>query len=118
MLASELAFRNIGPGDLAAAEGMAMPIAQTEQSLDEGKALYGRYCVHCHGATGKGDGPVGKVYLGVPVYSSDALKDLSSGHIYHVITYGIRRMWPHGSQVSPEDRWKIVQYVHQLQQTP
>ena len=43
------------------------------------------------------------------------LKNLNDGHIYHVITYGIRRMWPHASQVNPEERWKIVHYVHRLQ---
>ncbi len=92
------------------------PIPETEKSLAEGKILYTRYCSHCHGETGKGDGPVGKEYKGVPNYSSDALKILNDGHIFHVITNGKGRMWPHGSQITPDDRWKIVQYVHKLQQ--
>ncbi|RZK44999.1 MAG: cytochrome c [Hymenobacter sp.] len=92
------------------------PIPQTEQSLADGKVLYGRYCQHCHGEGGKGDGPVAAQYKGVPNYSSDALKTLNDGHIFHVITNGKGRMWPHGSQVTPDDRWKIVQYVHKLQQ--
>jgi mono/diheme cytochrome c family protein len=91
------------------------PIPETEASLEEGQLLYERFCQHCHGETGKGDGLVGKMYKGVPVYSSDALKTMNDGHIYHVITYGKNRMWAHGSQISPVDRWKIVQYVHQLQ---
>lgn len=91
------------------------PIPETEASLAEGQLLYERFCQHCHGETGKGDGLVGKMYKGVPVYSSDALKTMNDGHIYHVITYGKNRMWAHGSQISPADRWKIVQYVHQLQ---
>jgi mono/diheme cytochrome c family protein len=91
------------------------PIPETEESLAEGQLLYERFCQHCHGETGKGDGLVGKMYKGVPVYSSDALKTMNDGHIFHVITYGKNRMWAHGSQISPADRWKIVQYVHQLQ---
>jgi cytochrome c5 len=91
------------------------PIPETEASLAEGQLLYERFCQHCHGETGKGDGLVGKMYKGVPVYSSDALKTMNDGHIFHVITFGKNRMWAHGSQISPADRWKIVQYVHKLQ---
>ncbi|MBD0260336.1 MAG: cytochrome c, partial [Cytophagales bacterium] len=63
-----------------------------------------------------GDGPVGKVYKGVPNYSVGRYKEMNDGHIFHVITYGRGRMWPHGTQILPPDRWKIVHYVHQLQQ--
>src|SRR3546814_711613 len=34
------------------------PIARTEATLAEGKALYSSYCSHCHGAKGQGDGGV------------------------------------------------------------
>jgi hypothetical protein len=40
---------------------------------------------------------------------------MTEGHIFHVITYGKNLMWPHGSQISPEDRWKIAKYVKALQ---
>ena len=92
------------------------PVPLNDKSLAEGKELYERFCQHCHGENGKGDGLVGKVYAGVPVYSSDALKSMNDGHIFHVITNGKGRMWAHGSQMNPLDRWKIVHYVHKLQQ--
>ena len=44
-----------------------------------------------------------------------AMKDLTDGKIYHTITYGINLMGAHASQISPEERWKIVLYVHELQ---
>ena len=91
------------------------PIALNEQSLAEGKVLYERYCQHCHGATGAGDGKVAAMYNGVPNYSTDAYKNLNEGHIFHVITNGKGRMWPHGSHVNQEERWKIVLYVQKLQ---
>lgn len=91
------------------------PVPLTEQSLAEGKVLYERYCQHCHGENGTGDGSVGQVYKGVPSYKADAYKDMNDGHIFHVITHGKNRMWPHGSQLNPEERWKVVHYVHQLQ---
>jgi mono/diheme cytochrome c family protein len=94
------------------------PVPLTDATLKEGELLYGRYCTHCHGEQGKGDGAVAKIYKGVPVYQSDALKNLNDGHIFHVITYGKGRMWPHGSQITPEERWKIVHWVHKLQFNP
>ena len=42
-------------------------------------------------------------------------KDLTDGKIYHTITYGVNAMGSYASQLSPEERWKVVQYVHQLQ---
>jgi len=91
------------------------PLVATPENIEEGKLQYERFCQHCHGETGKGDGLVAKAYKGVPVYSSDALKAVNDGHIYHVITHGKGRMWPHGSQISSQNRWKIVLYVHELQ---
>lgn len=101
------------------------PFEATPEVLTEGKALYNMYCDHCHGAKGEGDGKVAAGvsvdgvqkgnYNGVPNYKSDALKPMTEGHIFHVITYGKNLMWPHGSQISPEDRWKIAKYVKELQ---
>ncbi len=91
------------------------PIETNEEVLKEAKVLYERYCIHCHGNKGMGDGLVGKVYKGVTAYNSRAVKDRPEGHIFHVITHGKGRMWGHGSQISVEDRWKIVKYVQTLQ---
>jgi hypothetical protein len=91
------------------------PIPLNDQVLAEGEVLYLSFCSHCHGETGKGDGLVGQAYKGVPNYSAGRIATLPEGHIFHTITYGRGRMWPHGSQISPEDRWKIVHYVQKLQ---
>ncbi len=115
--ATDLMIYNIPKDSIGLAERVLVdPIPQTAKALEEGKVLYGRYCIHCHGEGGKGDGLVGKEYKGVPSYSADAYKTMNDGHIFHVITHGKGRMWPHGSQMTPEERWKIVQYVHKLQQ--
>ncbi|RPG64544.1 MAG: cytochrome c [Flammeovirgaceae bacterium TMED290] len=91
------------------------PIENGDEVLKEAKILYDRFCVHCHGEKGMGDGSVGVVYKGVTAYNSRAVKDKPEGHIFHVITHGKGRMWGHGSQISIEDRWKIVKYVQTLQ---
>ena len=98
-----------------AAANLSNPIPWSESVEDDGKVLYERNCMHCHGSKGAGDGKVGAVYKGVPNYASDALSTVSGGHIYHVITFGKGRMWPHAAQVTPEERWKIVHYVQRLQ---
>lgn len=87
----------------------------TEAILADGKLMYERFCQHCHGETGQGDGSVGKVYKGVPAYNKGRVKLDKPGHIFHTITFGRNRMWPHASQISVEDRWKIVYYVQTLQ---
>ena len=100
-----------------AAATMENPLPASEAVLDEGKILYERFCDHCHGPKGQGAeaGSVGEVFAGVPSYSSAALKNVSGGHIFHVITHGKGRMGAHGSQISVDDRWKIVRYVQTLQ---
>lgn len=113
----DLMIYNIPKDSIAIAERvLTNPVPLNDKTLEEGKVLYARYCVHCHGEGGKGDGLVGQVYKGVPNYSVGAYATMNDGHIFHVITHGKGRMWPHGSQMTPEERWKIVHYVHKLQQ--
>ncbi len=98
------------------ADELKNPITLNEQVLAEGEALYMRYCAHCHGESGQGDGKVANVFMGVANLTSGANKRLTEGHIFHVITHGIRLMAAHGSQVEQEDRWKIVHYVKEVLQ--
>jgi mono/diheme cytochrome c family protein len=77
----------------------------------DGKFLYDTYCKHCHGAKGEADGKVSDKFPGVANLAGGAYDHITEGHIFHVITYGAGLMGSHGSQVSPEDRWKIARYV-------
>jgi len=45
------------------------------------------------------------------------MKAVPDGEIYHVITSGYGVMGAHGSQIIPDDRWKIVLYVKDILQT-
>ena len=98
-----------------AAATVKNPLDSTAAVVAEGKLLYEMYCDHCHGAKGQGDGKVADKYAGVANLKGDALKNISEGHIFHVITHGKGLMWAHGSQINPEDRWKIAKYVKALQ---
>ncbi|QJX45757.1 cytochrome c [Hymenobacter taeanensis] len=109
-------FTHIGKDSIGIAEKVLNePFAYTKANLAEGQTLYTRNCQHCHGEQGDGQGPVGVKFKGVPNYSTGAYKTMNEGHIYHVIQWGKGRMMPHGSQVNPEERWKIAMYVRVLQ---
>ena len=103
---------------------MKNPLESGEKNLEDGKVLYGMMCKHCHGKKGDGKGTLTHaVYGAVPSYADAtpnrrggrAMKDLSAGHIYHTIMFGLNAMGPHASQINEEERWKIVMYVQSLQ---
>lgn len=98
-----------------AARVLRNPLDSTEAVISQGKALFTRMCRHCHGDQGMGDGPVGKVFLGVTPYTSRSVVNKPGGHIFHVITHGKGRMGSHASQLSVDERWEIVRYVQVLQ---
>ncbi len=62
-----------------------------------------------------GDGKVADKYAGVANLKGDSYLKMSEAHIFQVITHGAGLMGAHGSQISPEDRWKIAKYVKALQ---
>ncbi len=109
----------IGKGDAGLAEAeksLNPPFEPDDKVLAEGQVLYTRYCTPCHGEKGDGKGKVAELYKGVAnISASGALKSVNSGHIFHVITHGKGRMWSHASQLNPDERWKVVYYVHTLQ---
>ena len=117
-----LPYRN---EDLLVGAEMKNPLDSSAAILSEGKALYTLYCNHCHGPKGNGDGKVATgvtidgvekgLVGGVANLHGEAYANITEGHIFHVITWGKGLMQPHGSQVSPEDRWKIARYVKSLQ---
>ncbi|MCS6905655.1 MAG: cytochrome c [Bacteroidia bacterium] len=99
------------------------PIPFTKENVEEGKRLYGIYCKHCHGTNGAGDGPVAAKISQPPPYNSARVKALTDGAIYHSITYGYnpypaKGMGPHGSMLTPSERWKVVHYVKTLRGDP
>jgi mono/diheme cytochrome c family protein len=91
------------------------PIANSDAILKDGEVLYGKFCVHCHGEAGKGDGKVGLKLPGAPPAYDGALKNLPEGKIFYSITHGKGLMGSHASQLNVEERWKLVHYVQKLQ---
>lgn len=95
------------------------PLPYNKENVDEGKRLYQIYCQHCHGKTGKGDGPVAPKISTPPDYAGTRVKALTDGKMFHSITNGYnpypsKGMGAHGSMLSPTERWKVIHYVKTL----
>lgn len=93
------------------------PIRYTEKTKKEAKVLYASFCIHCHGEKGEGQGAVVTKggYPPPPAYNGPGLQNLAPGTIFYSITYGKGLMGAHGSQLSKEERWKLVHHVEMLQ---
>ncbi|MDA0196159.1 MAG: cytochrome c [Bacteroidetes bacterium] len=101
--------------DLETAAGNINPLpTDNPQIIVDGKLLFDRFCEHCHGPKGLGDGLVADKYPGVANLTGLAYQDITEGHIFHVITMGKGLMGAHGSQLSPEERWKIARYINEV----
>jgi mono/diheme cytochrome c family protein len=109
-------YPNTPEGYEAAGAMLKNPFEKTEANLALGKKYYENYCRHCHGDAGMGDGLVAQ-HNGPkpPAYSSDALRNLPEGKMYHTIEYGKNMMGSHASQLTSTQRWKIIMYVQTLQ---
>lgn len=99
----------------------AYPIAtgpQRTPDLARGAALYQQQCAACHGATGKGDGPVGLRLSPPPVNFTDPSRadGRSALSLYEVITQGVQGtpMASYAKTLSAVSRWDLAYYVGTL----
>ncbi|MCB9476574.1 MAG: cytochrome c [Deltaproteobacteria bacterium] len=72
---------------------LPMSAAHAEGVLGDaakGKEVYTQFCLSCHGATGKGDGPVGKNLTPKPrdMTDKERMGAMTDQHIIDVITNG------------------------------
>jgi mono/diheme cytochrome c family protein len=103
-----------GPGDDEAARAgreLRSPISKTARTVEEGRALYETYCLVCHGAAGKGDGPLSGKIPPPPAYSSARVIAFPPGRLFHVVSAGSGKMPSYAGLLSVAERWKVVGYV-------
>jgi putative copper export protein/mono/diheme cytochrome c family protein len=89
------------------------PIASTAESISAGALAYEATCSGCHGTTGAGDGPIA---AGLSVRPSDLSIHVpfhSDAELYAFITRGISGtpMPGFATELSPEDRWNLVNHL-------
>ena len=94
------------------------PYQPYDEVIARGKLIYTTFCIGCHGVSGKGDGQLfssGLYPLKPRDISAPPTARRPDGQIFHTITLGFGSMMPHGAQIKPADRWKVVLYVRTLQ---
>jgi mono/diheme cytochrome c family protein len=107
-----------GPDSLEAIRAgleLANPLDPNEENLRRGRSTFASACAVCHGAGGKGDGPIIPKYPNPPSFLTDKSKAIPDGQLFHIITFGRNNMPAHGPLVGTNDRWRLVQYIRYLQ---
>ena len=104
-------------GPLEQARGMAAttlqnPTPALEHSVARGRMLFQRHCLSCHGALGRGDGPVGLKFQPKPMnLSLEAVRNQPDGRLYFTISRGSVFMPAYGYAIQSQDRWHLVNYI-------
>src|SRR5207248_6235499 len=108
---------------LQTADRLVNPRTRTSESVNHGRFLYETYCLVCHGAAGRGDGPIssagGGQFFGVRSLVDDTIARRTDGYIHTVLVSGQvmgRGLMPvYGDKMRGDDRWDLVNYVRTLQ---
>ncbi len=92
----------------------------TPAQTKDAERLYQINCGICHGTALDGNGPLWKggegPYPAAPKnLKDDYAKKLSDGQMFHVITYGKGQMGSYASQLYPEQRWWIINFIRSKQ---
>ena len=100
---------------LRAGEALQNPFGRDEE-IDRGARLYASFCRPCHGPTGQGDGPVARRgFPPPPSLAAEHARNMKDGQHVHIISFGQGNMPSHRTQISRENRWRIVNYIRFLQ---
>lgn len=90
--------------------------ALSEEVLNRGEQAYTVHCTPCHGHLGFGHGmAVQRGFPAPPSFHTTRLRKASDGHLFSAMTHGAGRMRAYADQLSPGERWAVVDYVRALQ---
>ena len=87
----------------------------TGKEMSEAGRLFSINCAICHGEKGTANGPLSAKIGAIANLTLDLYKAMPDGTIFHSITYGKNNMGSYASQLSREQRWKVIKYVRTLQ---
>jgi mono/diheme cytochrome c family protein len=105
---------------LLAGRELVNPLTASNENVKRGEVAYKRFCINCHGTMADGNGNLftsGLYPIKPASLVNDKVKKIPDGEIFHVITVGQGVMMAYGGIVRPDDRWKIVMYVRELQKS-
>ncbi len=112
MIASHsLASLEYNDGDYEASVADVNPLPLTQCNVEKGKELYNRFCTHCHGEKGAGDG---KVSMNENINPPATAFKRADGQMFYSITYGKGVMGAHASQLNQKERWQVINYIKSM----
>lgn len=97
--------------------GYKNPVPRTQAVMHRGQMLFNTYCIVCHGPNGEGDGSIIPKFPRPPSLQADVAMNYNDAYIFQMISVGRNNMPSYSSQISAEDRWKIVHFVRALQRS-
>jgi mono/diheme cytochrome c family protein len=107
------------PAYLDAPAALANPVPADDVSLQRGQILFGIHCAVCHGAQGRGDGPVvdrWKPDARPPAnLTAERYGQYPDSLMYGVIKNGLGQMPPLRENLNERQIWDVINYVHTLQ---
>lgn len=91
-------------------------VEPTPRSIERGRELFLTHCAVCHGPSGRGDGPAAAGLLQRPADLTAAhTADHTPGDIFWWVSHGLGLAMPaFADQLSPEERWNVVNFVRTL----
>jgi mono/diheme cytochrome c family protein len=100
---------------LEAGRTLVNPIPKSPESLARGREMYERHCTVCHGAQGRGNGPVGQKFVPQPMeLNLDYVQLQPDGQIFYTISHGSIAMPFYRQSMPAEDRWHLVNFIKEV----
>jgi hypothetical protein len=81
----------------------------------DGAELFRINCVHCHGPSGAGDGPVAGYLEELPAnLQAPRVRRLSVEDLYRILTEGKDAMPSFRGELSADERWQLAKYIKEM----
>ncbi len=94
---------------------MANPVASDDASVKAGQVAFARNCASCHGKTGLGDGPKGRMLKTFPGdFSGAAFQAYTSGEMFYQTKFGRGEMPAYDKKIPDTEIWNMVNYMKTL----
>jgi mono/diheme cytochrome c family protein len=90
------------------------PLPSTPESVMQGKDLFQKHCVLCHGQSGLGDGPAAAGLKTKPSNLAEAAAHHSDGELAWKIETGLAPMPGWKGILTEEQTWDVVNYIRSL----
>lgn len=91
------------------------PVPADDVSLQRGSILYDIHCRLCHGAQGRGDGPLARYFERTPRnLTGPQITAEFDGSVYLTVVQGFGQMPALAENLTARERWDVINYVRTL----